>query len=229
MEIKKVSPQKIEVRCQLTDIKIEQRSEESGSRIISGYAAKFNTWSQPIFDWFIEQIRQGAFDGCDMTETIMSFNHNVDDILARTSSNTLTLAVDEIGLLFSFEVPNTTTGNNMIELVKRGDVNKCSFRFEVEQDEWLYADDENGLRYDQRTIIKVSKLWDVALVVYPAYKDTEASVRKLEERKAAYLKTLNADISQDDQPTEEILAQSQSRSRMVTILRLGSANLKKKE
>ena len=49
-----------------------------------------------------------------------------------------------------------------------------------------YADEKNGLQYDQRTILKFSKLYDVALVVYPAYKDTEASVRRLEERKAEF-------------------------------------------
>ena len=192
METRKIKPMEVEVRCAPSDIRIEQREGESG-RTVTGYAAKFETWSTPIYGWFIEKIRSGAFEGCDMTDTIMCFNHNIDAILARVASQTLTLEVDEVGLRFSFDAPNTSLGNDMVELLRRGDVNKCSFRFIVEQDEWLYADEDNGLKHDQRTIIKISKLYDVALVVYPAYKDTEASVRHLEERKAEYLRSLRPD------------------------------------
>ena len=112
-----------------------------------------------------------------MSDAIMCFNHNPDTILARTTSNTLTLSVDDIGLLFSFTAPNTSLGNDMLELVGRGDINQCSFRFSVASDEWVYADEENKLQYDERTILKLSTLKDVSLVVFPAYKDTEASVR----------------------------------------------------
>ncbi|GAB0481665.1 hypothetical protein KML24007_04110 [Alistipes indistinctus] len=197
MEVKRINSGEVEVRCALSDIRIEQRDGESGGRTVTGYAAKFETWSSPIHGWFIEKIRNGAFEGCDMTDTIMCFNHNIDAILARVASQTLTLEIDEVGLRFSFDAPNTSVGNDMIELLSRGDVNKCSFRFSVEQDEWLYADEDNGLKHDQRTIIKISKLYDVALVVYPAYKDTEASVRHLEQRKAEYLESLRADEQPD--------------------------------
>ena len=242
MEIKKINSGEVEVRCQLSDIRIEQRDGESGGRAVTGYAAKFESWSTPIHGWFVEKVRSGAFDGCDMQDAIMCFNHNVDDILARTSSQTLTLTVDAVGLRFSFVAPNTTRGNDMVELLRRGDVNKCSFRFVVEQDEWIYADEKNGLQYDQRTIIKVSKLYDVALVVYPAYKDTEASVRHLEQRKVEYLESLRSeeqpevegsgldsdvgnqssepDTSEDtleEQCNKEIVAKSLSRERFVEI------------
>lgn len=159
----------------------------------------------------------------------MCFNHNVDDILARTSSGTLTLAVDEVGLRFTFEAPATTRGSDMVELLRRGDVNKCSFRFIVGQDEWLYADEQNGLEYDQRTIVKVSKLYDVALVVYPAYRDTEASVRHLEERKADYLRSLRNEAPAEETsvgPTapkpynNDTTARCLSRDRLVRVMRL---------
>lgn len=71
----------------------------------------------------------------------MCFNHNTDSILARTTSGTLRLEVDDVGLRFAFEAPNTTSGSDMLELVRRGDISKCSFRFGVEQDEWQYADE----------------------------------------------------------------------------------------
>lgn len=176
--------QEIEVRYEVSDIRIEQRSDNPDTgRTISGYAAKFDKWSVPLYGWFTELISRGAFDGCDMSDVIMCFNHAENTILARTISKTLLLEVDDIGLRFCFEAPNTTCGNDMVELVRRGDINQCSFRFAVSEDKWVYADDENGLERDQRTIIKFSKLYDTALVVHPAYTDTEVSVRHLEQRK----------------------------------------------
>lgn len=128
-----------------------------------------------------------------------------------------------------FEAPATTRGNDVVELLRRGDVNKCSFRFIVGQDEWQYADEQNGLKYDQGTIVKVSKLYDVALVVYPAYRDTEASVRHLEERKADYLRSLwdEAPVGEASaEPTalqpdnNDMTARCLSRDRLVRVLRL---------
>lgn len=174
----------IEVRCQVSELRANTES-----RTIVGYAAKFECWSEPIMGWFREKIDRDAFSECDVTDVIMCFNHNVDSILARTTSGTLTLSTDDEGLRFEFEAPATSLGNDMVELVRRGDISKCSFKFTVEEDEWLYASKENGLEYDERTIRKIDKLYDVSLVVYPAYTDTEASLRHLEERKQQFLNT----------------------------------------
>lgn len=179
----KSNPQ-IEVRCQASELRANTES-----RTIVGYAAKFECWSEPIMGWFREKISREAFDGCDMSDVIMCFNHNIDSILARTTSQTLTLAVDAEGLRFEFTAPDTTLGHDMLELVRRGDISKCSFKFSVDSDEWLYADKDNGLEYDERTIRHIARLYDVSLVVYPAYKDTEAGIRHLEERKQQFLNT----------------------------------------
>lgn len=168
---------KIEIRSLIGDLHIESREVGTASRTIVGYAAKFECWSDPIMGWFREKIAREAFDGCDLSDVIMCFNHNTDSILARTTSGTLRLEVDDVGLRFAFEAPNTTLGSDMLELVRRGDVSKCSFRFGVAQDEWQYADEKNGLPMDERTIIRFSRVMDVSLVVFPAYPETEASVR----------------------------------------------------
>ena len=186
----------IEVRCQTSEL----RTNAEG-RTIVGYAAKFERWSEPIMGWFKEQIARDAFSECDVTDVIMCFNHNIDSILARTTSGTLTLSTDEEGLRFEFEAPATTMGNDMLELVRRGDISKCSFKFTVEEDEWRYADKENKLEYDERTIRKIGKLYDVSLVVYPAYSDTEAGVRHLEERKQQFLN--NQSHEKDSDKTQQ--------------------------
>ncbi len=185
----------IEVRCQTSEL----RTNAEG-RTIVGYAAKFERWSEPIMGWFKEQIARDAFSECDVTDVIMCFNHNIDSILARTTSGTLTLSTDDEGLRFEFEAPATTMGNDMLELVRRGDISKCSFKFTVEEDEWRYADKENKLEYDERTIRKIAKLYDVSLVVYPAYSDTEAGVRHLEERKQQFLNNQSHEKDSDKTP-----------------------------
>ena len=185
----------IEVRCQVRELRTSPES-----RTIVGYAAKFERWSEPIMGWFKEQIARDAFSECDVTDVIMCFNHNIDSILARTTSGTLTISTDDEGLRFEFEAPATTMGNDMLELVRRGDISKCSFKFTVEEDEWRYADKENKLEYDERTIRKIGKLYDVSLVVYPAYSDTEAGVRHLEERKQQFLNNQSHEKDSDKTP-----------------------------
>lgn len=162
--------------------------------------------------WFREKIARGAFDGCDLSDII---NHNTDSILARTTSGTLQLEVDDVGLRFAFEAPNTTLGSDMLELVRRGDVSKCSFRFGVAQDEWQYADEKNGLAMDERTILKFSRVVDVSLVVFPAYPETEASVRHLEERKAEWLSSNKTEAANHSYKIE-------SRNRLCDFLKIAN-------
>ena len=202
----------IEVRSDVSDLQIEQRSQsDKNSRTIVGYAAKFERWSDPIMGWFKEQIARGAFSETDVDDVIMCFNHDMNSILARTTSGTLKLTTDDIGLRFEFDAPDTTLGNDILELVRRGDISKCSFKFKVDKDQWRYGDDENGLEYDERTIEHISKVIDVSLVVFPAYKDTEAFVRELEERKAEWLKS---------QEPQSVTLNTSSRARLLQFLNL---------
>lgn len=103
--------------------------------------------------------------------------------MARTIIGTLSLPVDDVGLKFSFEAPNTTSDNDMFELVHRGNINKCLFRFIVEAEKWLYTDEINGseYEYDEHTILK-------------------ATVRHLEHRKTEFLQ-----INQPEQKKKSIV------------------------
>ena len=208
----------IEVRCQTSEL----RTNAEG-RTIVGYAAKFERWSEPIMGWFKEQIARDAFSECDVTDVIMCFNHNIDSILARTTSGTLTLSTDDEGLRFEFEAPATTMGNDMLELVRRGDISKCSFKFTVEEDEWRYADKENGLEYDERTIRRIGKLYDVSLVVYPAYSDTEAGVRHLEERKQQFLNTQSNEEDSNKTPQGVVVDETSGATADSQVARANSA------
>ena len=109
------------------------------------------------------------------------WNHNSDDLLGRTSSGTLRLWTEDDGLHYEVDPPNTTLGNDMRELLARGDANGSSFAFTVDDDgqEWQERDDGTTLR----TIKKVSGLHDVSLVTVGAYQDASVAIRSLDERK----------------------------------------------
>lgn len=199
--------------------KLECRdAQEDSPRVISGYAAVFGQWAE-IGHWYryMEQIAPGAFEGCDTSKCVACFNHNTDNILARVTSGTLKLEVDDTGLRFEFEVPNTTVGNDMYELVKRGDISQCSFAFVVESESWEYTEDPE---LDKRTINKISQLWDVSLVTYPAYEGTSVDARSAEE---GFLNKKKEYLSRNDN-NEKIKADSESRARYCQVLALGNAN-----
>jgi HK97 family phage prohead protease len=160
---------------------------EGEKRTVSGYAAVFEQLSQNL-GWFREKIARGAFDNVLDNDVVALFNHDSNHVLARTISKTLQLSVDDTGLRYEFEAPNTTSGNDLIEMLKRGDVQHSSFSFSIEDQKWE-QDDELG---EIRTVLKVKRLYDVSPVVMPAYKQTDVSVAKRsydefkEQQKPAY-------------------------------------------
>jgi len=91
-------------------------------------------------------------------------------VMARTRNKTLELIPDENGLLIRAKLANTTAGRDLYELIRRGDVDKMSFAFTVDKDE-----------YDRKTrtrrILRFKRIWDVSAVDMPAYDDTYISAR----------------------------------------------------
>jgi len=146
-------------------------------RTIAGYAAVFNSNSEDL-GGFIETIAPGAFDAVMGDDVRALVNHDESKVLARTKAGTLRLDLDETGLRYEFDVPNTTYGNDLLESVNRGDISQSSFGFSVDEDEWERG--MNGAKA-RRTITKVSRLYDVSPVTYPAYPDTSVALRKLEQ------------------------------------------------
>lgn len=139
-----------------------QRADVNG-HTIRGYAAVFNSPSEDL-GGFIEYIAPGAFDNVMNDDVRGFYNHDWNYLLGRVSSGTLRLSIDEKGLAYEIDLPNTTYANDLVELMRRGDVNQSSFAFMIEADKW-----ETKGKQNIRTITKVSRLIDVAPVVIPAY------------------------------------------------------------
>ena len=158
----------------------EQRSTAAptiAGRTITGIAARFNSRSQnlgtPSAPWY-EEIAIGAFPDLTKQNCVALFNHDANKILARSKfgKGSLRLWIDSVGLHYQFTAPNTSAGNDLLESIKRGDIDQSSFSFTVETDQWR---EEGKVRI--RTIKKIATLHDISPVAFPAYTDTAVSAR----------------------------------------------------
>ena len=147
---------------------------------VVGYGAVFNSMSNDL-GGFREFISPKAFEGRLEDDVRFLVNHDANLILARTTNGTLRLSVDEKGLRYEADLPNTSTARDLMELLKNGTISQSSFAFTVEEDSWEVKDGMNI-----RTIDKVSQLYDVSSVTYPAYNSASSAValRSLEEWKS---------------------------------------------
>jgi len=147
--------------------------QEGEDNIVVGYGSVFNTLSNEL-GGFREIIAEGAFDGRLNDDVRFLINH--DGLpLARTTNGTLRLTTDERGLKYEAKVANTSLGRDLIELMRNGTINQSSFAFVVEDDSWEVRDGVNV-----RTINKVSRLYDVSAVTYPAYEEASVALRSME-------------------------------------------------
>lgn len=165
-----------------------ENAEYKGNTI-RGYAAVYNSDSEWM-GGFYEQIEAGAFDSVLDNDVRAYFNHDENLLLGRVSSGTLRISTDKRGLLYEVDLPNTTYANDLVELMKRGDVNQSSFAFLIEKDRW---EQRGGMTY--RIIEKISRLLDVSPVAQPAYPDatSELKTRDLETETKEEIETAAAE------------------------------------
>lgn len=139
-----------------------------------GHAALFDSETL-IRGWFNdwkEKIARGAFKKT-IGEADVRFliNHDPNLLLARNKAKTLRLSEDTVGLFCDADMAPVSYAQDLAVSLERGDITQMSFAFEVIKEEWDYDEDPWI-----RTIQEV-KLWDVSVVTYPAYTDTDASLR----------------------------------------------------
>jgi HK97 family phage prohead protease len=168
---------------------------EHNGNVIRGYAAIYNSDSEWM-GGFYEQIEMGAFDDVMDNDVRAYLNHDENLLLGRVSSGTLRIGTDKRGLFYEVDLPNTTYANDLVELMKRGDINQSSFAFLIGEDRWEQRD---GKTY--RIISKVSRLLDVSPVAQPAYPDSTSELGKRdletetkEETKAAAVEDTASEV-----------------------------------
>ena len=161
---------KKEVRFLAENLKIRNDDGNEEKMIVEGYAVVFDS---PATHGFTEIVDRNAFNGCDMKDVPLKYNHTDNFlILARTRNNSLQLSVDDKGLKIRAELLDTTQGKDIYKCIKSGLLDKMSFAFTVEEEKWDIAT-------DTRTILKIDRLYDVSVVDTPFYDTTSIYARAL--------------------------------------------------
>jgi uncharacterized protein len=146
-----------------------------------GHAAVFNkrTWIGPPTWGFAEQVAPGAFAKTIGEHDIrMLIDHDPSRLLARNTPGTLRLAEDKIGLDVDADMAPTSYARDAAILLDRGDLSGMSFGFQTVTDKWEEVEGAEGNKFELRTLLEV-KLFDVSIVTFPAYPDTDAGLRDL--------------------------------------------------
>lgn len=161
------------------------------SYVVEGYASTFGEryeiWKDLDGNNMYEEIMPGAFDECDMSDVIFQFDH-CGRVFARNKNGTMTMTVDEHGLLVAADLGTTENARNMYEDIRAGLIDQMSFAFTIEDE-----------AYDKATrtykVKKIGKLYDVSAVSIPANPGTEISAKRMamlngvnEQEKAERLK-----------------------------------------
>lgn len=149
-----------------------QTRDDSGEKYICGYFAVFNS-DYTIWDGATESVDPHAFDETLDADIRCLIDHDTRLVLGRTKSGTLILRIDEKGLYGEVKINEADQdAMNLYERVKRGDVDQCSFGFDIVKEE--YEERENDVHWTIKKVI----LYEVSVCTFPAYEETEVSARK---------------------------------------------------
>lgn len=161
-------------RRQMRSADAEFQTREDGENLsIEGYFAVFNS-NYDIGYGMSESIAPGAFDGTLSDDVRALINHDTTLVLGRTAAHTLELRQDERGLWGRIAInPNDSDAMNLYNRVKRGDVNQCSFGFDIQEEETEFRGDD-----EIHWTIKAVKLYEVSCCTFPAYEETSIAARQ---------------------------------------------------
>lgn len=153
--------------------KIETRSDESEGKIIEGYFAVFGKETK-LWEGCFEEIDKNAFQNTLSSDVRALINHDSKYVLGRTKSATLELRVDSFGLFGKIKInENDSDAMNLYARVKRGDIDQCSFGFEIVKESTEVRDD-GSCKWTIEDVI----LHEVSICTFPAYEDTSVQARE---------------------------------------------------
>ena len=149
--------------------------ENEEKMIIEGYAIVFEQATN--LGWCTEIIDRNALKNTNMKDCVLKYNHESSCLpLARTRNNSLQLNVDDHGLKIRAELIDTSEARDIYKMIEARLLDKMSFAFAVRKQEWDYEK-------DIRRITDIEQLFDVSIVEFPAYENTEIYARSKEKYK----------------------------------------------
>ncbi len=171
--------EKMEIRA--FDFEVRAQADEEHGKYIEGTPIVYDSWTD--LGWYDEMIDRGALTDTDLRDVRFLVNHNTDMIpLARSRNNnansTMQMSIDdEVGMNIrvNLDVDNNAEAKALYSAIERGDISGMSFMFKVDGDRWEELESEHPKRH----IEKISKVFEVSAVTFPAYEATNISARGL--------------------------------------------------
>lgn len=164
-----------QMRSLQTSLEAKRSEQNIDEMYIEGYFAVFNKPTE-LWPGAFEEIAPSAFDETLGNDIRALINHDTTLVLGRNKSGTLELKVDSHGLYGRIKInPKDTDAVNLYERVKRGDVDQCSFGFNIldEKTEWR---DDGTVKW---TLKKVD-IHEISVCTFPAYEETGVQARQQE-------------------------------------------------
>jgi HK97 family phage prohead protease len=184
---------------------MDTRSEDATK--LGGHAAVFDKVADLGF--FREKIAPGAFTQAIKRDDVRAlFNHDPNYVLGRNTAGTLRMAEDKKGLSWEADIPDTQWAKDLQISIERGDISQCSFGFRAIKDAWDETDPVRPIR----TINEV-ELFDVSIVTFPAYTDTDAQLRSIYDTHAA-------EVQGDRAKQAQIQGDEATRARQIEALKI---------
>lgn len=174
--------QQRQVRCVAQQFQTRAANDDL---FIEGYFSVFNS-EYPLWEGASEIVKPGAFTNSISGDVRALINHDSSLVLGRTKAGTLTLRQDERGLWGSIRINrDDVDAMNLYARVQRGDVDQCSFGFDIKRETFVDLGD-GKCRWE---IEEVDPLYEVSVCTFPAYTETSVSARKqdlaeIEKRRA---------------------------------------------
>lgn len=181
----------------VSGVQLRENADGSPSRTIEGYAIVFGVPSVLLYDFDDESLREiiapeaVTRELLDASDIKLTMFHNREIILGRSNKGvgTLSYEIDEHGVRFRCELPDTANGNEALSAVSRGDISGCSFAFDC-----AYYDPQcvsverhktdSGKTEITSTVRSIKRIYDFTLAADPAYEQTEVALREAVMREA---------------------------------------------
>lgn len=204
--------EKADIRTNVKDVRAKVTPK--GQHVIEGKAIVFNEQSE--YMGFIEIIKPEAVEGIDWSKTLLLYDHEFSNILARVDAGNLDIEVKKDGVYFQATLNNSTLANDVFNDIASGNVKGCSFGFNIAKggDDWDILDDGTPLHI----VTKIETIPELSLTPVPAYTQTNASiVRHLESIKKEGKSNMEKEIKnekpaeepKEDKPSEKVKADVQ--------------------
>ena len=163
---------------------LRELAQDAASRRIDGYSVVYGRESRIIHDRlgkYVEIIEQGAVtpELLARSDVKMTLWHNRERLLARSNKGvgSLSMGIDEKGVWYRFDAPNTPDGNTALELVRRGDLTGSSFTYYAKPENVRWSKREDGTIV--RRVMKIDYIGEMTIASDEAYRDTTVNAREV--------------------------------------------------